>query len=278
MRAMWAGRVTGSVAVVVLAASLAACGPATSDSGRGRDLSGAERIVAGYDEARATRSVRMDGEISVRSGSRDATVPLEGAIDFSADAARFTASLEGLGLPALGDATLEARVVDGRLYLRLPGFAARFLGGATWAEVPIDALGGTSPDPTGFLDSLRGMTEVERVGTDTIRGVEATHYRGTVSLSDAIDRAPAARREQLRRTLGTTDASVPVDLWVDDRDRPVRFVATFAVAGVEAAVRLDLFDYGADVRVSAPPADQVTSLGGLLGGEDRDTTAPTANA
>jgi len=275
---MRAGRVTSAIAVCVMAASLAACGATSSDAGRTRDLSGAQRIVAGYDSAREARSARMDGEISVRVQGRDMTIPLEGAIDFAHDATRFSMSLEGLGLPGLGDAALEARVVDGHLYLNMGEFAGAFLGGRSWAEVPLDAMGGASTDPTGFLDSLRGLTTVERVGTDTIRGVEATHYHGAISLSDAIDRAPTDRREQLRRALGSADATLPVDLWVDGDERPVRFDATFAASGTTAHVRLDLFDYGADVTVTAPPADEVTSIDGLLGGGARVPTAPAANA
>ena len=272
---MRAGRFTSAIAVCAMTAALAACGASSSDAGRTRDLSGARAIVAGYDAARDARGARMDGEISVRVQGRDMTIPLEGAIDFEHDATRFSMSLSGLGIPGAGDASLEARLVDGRLYLHLGDLAGALFGGRSWAEVPVDAMGGASTDPTGFLDSLRGLTTVDRVGTDTIRGVEATHFRGTVSLADAIDRAPADRREQLRRALGSADATLPVDVWVDAKDRPVRFAATFELGPVAAAVRLDLFDYGADVHVVAPPADEVTSLGGLLGG---GATAPAANA
>ena len=77
------------------------------------------------------------------------------------------------------------------------------------------------------------------------------------------------------------DATLPVDVWVDAQDRPVRFAATFETGPVAAKVRLDLFDYGADVRVTAPPADEITSLGGLLGGGGASTgvgSAPAASA
>ena len=279
---MRAGRVTSAIAVCVMTAALAACGTSSSEARRTRDLSGARAIVAGYDTARDARSARMDGEVSVRIRGRDMTIPLEGAIDFEHDATRFSVSLAGLGLPGLGDAALEARVVDGRLYLNMGDFAGSFLGGRSWAEVPIDAMGGASTDPTGFLDALRGLTTVDRVGTDTIRGVEATHFRGSVSLADAIDRAPADRREQLRDALGSSDAALPVDVWVDAKDRPVRFAATFDAGPVAAEVRLDLFDYGADIHVTAPPADEITSLGGLFGGSGGASTgtgsAPTASA
>ena len=281
---MRAGRITSAITVCVMAATLAACGSSSSDAARTRDLTGARRIVAGYDAARDARSARMDGEVSVRVAGRDMTIPLEGAIDFEHDATRFSMSLAALGLPGVDDTALEARLVDGRLYLNLGdlgGLAGTLLGGRGWAEVPIDSMGGASTDPTGFLDALRGLTTVDRVGNDTIRGVEATHFRGTVSLADAVDRAPADRREQLRRALGSAEPALPVDVWVDAQDRPVRFAATFDAGPVAAKVRLDLFDYGADIRVVAPPADEITSLGGLLGGGDAPTgtgTAPAASA
>ena len=235
-------RITTAIAATVVAVGLSACGGSTSGTTSTRDLSGAQRIVAGYDAARSDRSVRMEGEISVRTSGRDLSVPLDGAIDFTNDAARFDVSLAGLGLPAVGDGSLEARVVDGRLYVRVGDLVARLLGGASWIDVPVDAMG-AGPDPTGFLDALRGVVKVERVGTDTIRGVEATHYRGTVSLESAIARAPESRREALRRALGDGTGTLPVDVWVDGQDRPVRFVAAFDTDRVAVDVRLDLFDY-----------------------------------
>lgn len=279
---MRAGRVSSAIAVCVMTATLTACGTSSSDAGGSRDLSRAQTIVAGYDAAREEGGARMDGEISVRVQARDMTIPLRGAIDFTRDATRFTMPLDGLGLPALGDASLDVRVVDGRLYVHMGAVAGAFLGGRAWAELPLDAMGGASADPTGFLDALRGITTVDRIGTDTIRGVEATHLRGVISLADAIERAPADRREQLRAVLGAADAEIPVDVWVDAEDRPVRFVASFVMGPVDAKVRLDLFDYGADITIEAPPADEVTSLEGLLGGGRRTSTgtaaSPTANA
>ena len=271
---MRATRIMSAIAAVAVAGALVACGDPSSGTARTRDLSGARAIASGYEDARSEGGVRMDGEVSVRIGGRDLTIPLDGAIDFERDATRFSISLAGLGLAGLGDASFDARIVDGRLYVDLGDLAGSVLGGE-WAEIPLDAVGGAPMDPTGLLDALRGVTAVERVGTDAIRGVEATHLRGTVSLADAIERAPEARREALRRTLGSVDARIPVDVWVDGRDRPVRFVARFSTAGVDASVRLDLFDYGTDIRITAPPAEDLTSLGGLLGGVG---TGPAANA
>ena len=112
-------RITTAIAATVVAVGLSACGGSTSGTTSTRDLSGAQRIVAGYDTARSDRSVRMEGEISVRTSGRDLSVPLDGAIDFTNDAARFDVSLAGLGLPAVGDGSLEARVVEDRKSTRL---------------------------------------------------------------------------------------------------------------------------------------------------------------
>ena len=97
------------------------------------------------------------------------------------------------------------------------------------------------------------------------------------TFAEALRRGPEARREGLRRAIGD-DATLPVDVWVDGQDRPVRFAATFAAGAADASVRLDLFDYGADITVVAPPADEVTPLGGLLGGAGDGSGAPAANA
>jgi len=87
---------------------------------------------------------------------------------------------------------------------------------------------------------------------------------------------------------GVPSIPIPVDVWIDDQGRPRRVSQSLdlgQILGTDAARTLigaagltgnesftvDLFDYGKDVKVEAPPADKVVerpssvNMGGLGG-------------
>ena len=74
---MWSTRSARVLAVGALAVTLTSCASNAPDARSTRDLTRAERIVAGYDEARSTRSARMDGVVRARVGERYVTIPIE---------------------------------------------------------------------------------------------------------------------------------------------------------------------------------------------------------
>jgi hypothetical protein len=114
-------------------------------------------------------------------------------------------------------------------------------------------------------DSLRNL------GAATVRGVPTVHYRAVIDLAKAAKNAPAALRAAVRKSdarliemLGTD--RMPMDVWIG-RDRLVRRIAyrvsvpVAATGGTMAMdMRLDFFDFGVPVHVTAPPARQVAEL------------------
>ncbi len=53
------------------------------------------------------------------STARTRTLPLDGALDFGTGAFEFSYDMSQLGLPGAGDAKIEARMVDGAMYMKL---------------------------------------------------------------------------------------------------------------------------------------------------------------
>ena len=138
---------------------------------------------------------------------------------------------------------------------------------------------GQSSDPTKFLAYLEKASDnVQKVGTDTVNGVEATHYHATIDLGKRIDAAkvPPALREHVRQLWtksGVSAPTLPVDVWVDGEGRVVRMKMDMdlsaymgGVSGTSGAtaptitMTLDLSKFGEPVTVTAPPADQVVDL------------------
>ena len=147
-------------------------------------------------------------------------------------------------------ADVEAVYSDGALFVRLSGLAGLLpglvSGGRDWLRVDLAAdpdvldeyLDFGGGDPTRLLETLEAAGAFAEVGSERVRGVETTRYRGSV-------------------------ASTRVDVWVG-ADELVRRVTVRDGDGTN--VELELYDFGADLEIERPPADEVTELGDLLQG------------
>jgi hypothetical protein len=163
------------------------------------------------------------------------------------------------------------------LYLTLPpSVRTRPLAGKRWGVVDLakwaKADNGSGMDmspiapstaPASILEQLRAVTDVRRVGTDTVRGVPTTHFQATVDLHRAIALLPPSRRAQMQpaldQLLKSGGSSVLVEAWVDGQKRLRRETVTLPSVGT---MRLELHDFGKQRRVVAPPSDQTADLSG----------------
>ena len=217
------------------------------------------------------------------------------SIDFSLFAELFASTLSGLGgnmpadAPDFGDA--EAWKIDVRqdgavVYVHFPLLSSELPAGKSWVRMDVrNALEGPELDlselhelagnPRDMLDFLRAASgEIETVGAETLRGVGTTRYRATLNLADYENLVPADRREELRSILGEMiDQSglgeIPVDVWLDDFGLVRKFDMSFTATQpgttniAEASTTFELYDYGKQVDVAPPPADEVVDASSL---------------
>jgi hypothetical protein len=215
--------------------------------------------------------------------------------DFSAFAKLLGGLLSGLGGPKDGAPDFDdpaawqiEAVQDGEvMYMRFPAISSELPEGKSWVRMDVGdeakAQGFdlsqfqqfTSEDRSKMLDVLRAASgEVETVGTEELHGVTTTHYRATVDLAEYEKLVPAAQREEagtmveeMLEQVGTTE--LPVDVWLDEqglvRQLEMSFSATQpgATEKAEASVMFELYDYGEDVEVALPPADEVVDASAL---------------
>lgn len=95
---------------------------------------------------------------------------------------------------------------------------------------------------------------VKRDGSATVNGISTTHYSIVVDIKKLPTSLPG--RDTL---LSSGRSTLPVELYLDDRNRPVRFAENFKVAGQSVSTKLDVSDYNQPVTIKAPPASQVGS-------------------
>lgn len=228
-------------------------------------------------------SARVATEVTV-SGASDGTQTFrgEGAFDFERKAGHVTLDLEGADAAALPSTELVFE--DYVVYYGLP--EGILPGGMRWLRLDLQSLAesssldfgslvqGVQADPSQYLLWLAALgPEADEIGAEEVRGVPTTHYRATVDLRRLETQAPEGQEaewqsyvQSLASGLGTNE--VPVEIWVDDEGYVRRMRQTYPVAGNDGAlsttVTTELYDFGVEVDVQVPPADQVASINDLI--------------
>jgi hypothetical protein len=278
------------VLMAAVAVTLSACGGGSGSSSApvATGVRAAKLIAASADKAAAAKTARISGAVTVEAGGKRTTLPIEGALDFGTGAFEFGYDLSQLGLPGAGSSKIQARMVDGVMYLSFGDLAGKageqlgaLLGGKGWVKLDLGSLGlgsasasgGLSDaNPGGTLDALRGAGAVERVGTDTVRGVSTTHYHATVDPQQALDKAPPALRDKVKQGLDQLGGPIPVDVWIDGDGQARKITTDIDAKDTLVSTSIEYFDFGTKVDVTAPPADDVLDFSQLFSGQRTTTT------
>lgn len=199
-----------------------------------------------------------------------------GMIDGTSSEANFElgSGLEREGIPA-GTSITEISVKDGDefvVYMQLGALAGQIPGGKQWLKLDLSKLGkaagidlnqlmsGSQLQPTDLLSMLKteGAT-VRKVGSATMDGTPTTHFHVTVDLAKALQ--VNGLTNPMLAGIAAAMPTVPEDVWVG-RDGLVRRIKlSFALRhqgkSMSMAMAMDLYDYGADLTVAAPPSSEV---------------------
>ena len=170
------------------------------------------------------------------------------------------------------------------LYAKVPQLAQFVSGGKPWVKIDLNQMAQrTGFDVRGLVDQVQkvdpaeqtkmftGSKDARRVGTESVDGVRTTHYAGSVTVEDALNRLDAQARQKVGKWLPKDRANgkITFDLWTDGDNLPRKIVSkTNEARGDNSAVTVVYSDYGESVTVNPPPSDQVgqLSIGSFLGG------------
>jgi hypothetical protein len=204
----------------------------------------ADDLAAAYDGLTTAKvSLSFDGPAKIVSS---------GVVDYRGDAPALKMSVEG----AYGSGTTsEVILVDKKMYLQVAGNNAKYL------EVDLSdpdnplasSLGDMSAiDPRATIEAFtQNVKSVSRIGSEDIDGTATTHY---VLVADT-----QALGDQLGKEGADLPDSLTYDMWLDEEGRPRRIQADL---GDQGSMKTDMTDYGAEVSIEAPPADQVQAMPG----------------
>jgi hypothetical protein len=162
-----------------------------------------------------------------------------------------------------GQGTIEVVVVDGTTYAKLP--PSLNSGDKPWLLVTPDSTNQIVQQLARSLDTAlnsaslgsvgvftRAAKSVEGKGTDTIEGVETTHYEIVVDVAKLPADTPG---KDALESSGVDE--IPLDLYIDSQGRPVRINEELTVQGTKVTTKATLSDFNAPVTITAPPSNQV---------------------
>lgn len=280
--------------------------PSTTTTGESPDSDGAS-LMAALDADSSITSGRVEGSIELSgldeatAGISEATIRFSSSFDtvsgdnaFLMDMSSLTDSIEtgeddpfgGLAAGMFGE--MEVRQIGDTAYVKFPFFTAMFGAETEWVSMPADEGADFASDfetfPTDPTDLMENFDEagatIEVVGTETVNGVEATHYQVSLDI-DEMDLSAAEKAELGDSGLVTT-GTVPLDIWISDDGFMVRMIMVIDGTGMDVppeeafdsmTMRYDVFDINGDVDIVAPPASDVTPMedleGAAFGGFDQ---------
>ncbi|MDA3041038.1 MAG: hypothetical protein O3C27_16210, partial [Actinomycetota bacterium] len=119
---------------------------------------------------------------------------------------------------------------------------------------------GSATDPTQFLRQLEDANaDIEELGTETVRGVQTTHYRAVVDLAELQATLPPDQAADLEESMGAGFDTLPMEFWIGDDGLVYRWSTTMDMSGMVDAAGMgsmsmiyEMFDYGQDVGIVAP--------------------------
>jgi len=174
---------------------------------------------------------------------------------------------------------VDSVVAGDVLYLRSPAFAQATTRNKQWIKLNLTSLGSAqgstdlsgildaSPTPANALAYLQGSSTVDRVGSESVDGVDTTHYTVSANLDRAAKHASGATRDAVQGVIAQSGVrTLPLDVWVDGNGyiRKVRY-DEHAGRRQAAKVTMELHDFGKPVAISAPPSDSVVDLTKMVG-------------
>lgn len=292
----------GGVAAAA-ALALAACGPLGSSASGDKDkpvstvtatakadspLSGVAHAVTALDLVKKTatgkHSAKIESTVSVGTA---VSIGYKGAIDWSDGMlGDLTMTYSGQAAETMRNAglssSMEARYLPDAFYVNMGPGVASHLNGKHWVKYTFDDLaslaGGSGSllkdslkdnSPTKSVDTALASPDTKSVGTETVRGVRATHYTGTVDLQQMTGRdipnLTSEEQSQLRDSLTKSGVtSETIDLWVSQGNLPVKAVVTADTKAGLMKVTTYYSDFGTPLKVQAPPAFDTADVSDLM--------------
>ncbi|MDV9171230.1 hypothetical protein R6V09_14000 [Streptomyces sp. W16] len=294
MKSRTVRRVGLSIAVGTALASVAACGGSSGSTGSsGKDDKAVGKGTAHVSPIAALRSAEQSTDKADSAKVESSTVlgslmsmDAKGNLGWS-DGISGTLTMNYTGgtmadaMRAAGSTSMEARYLPDAYYAKMGEKFAEQAGGKHWIKYAYDdlaKLGGSSgaylkdqmqnSTPNQSVKLLLASGDVKKVGAESVRGQQTTHYSGTVNVADLASKnsnLTASQLAGLKKQLTSAGVSTEqVDIWINAKDLLVKKVEKGEMSSGEYTQTAYYSDYGVKVEATVPPASDTEDFMTLL--------------
>ncbi|MGX9888673.1 hypothetical protein [Streptomyces sp. NPDC002276] len=282
-----------SIALGTALASVAACSSTGSSGGDGKDDKTVGKGTAHVSPIAALRTAEQSTDKADSAKVESSTVlgtlmsmDAKGNLGWS-DGISGTLTMNYTGgsmadaMRAAGSTSMEARYLPDAYYAKMGEKFAAQAGGKHWIKYAYDdlaKLGGSSgaylkdqmqnSTPNQSVKLLLASGDVKKVGTESVRGQQTTHYSGTVNVADLASKnsnLTASQLDGLKKQLTSAGVSTEqVDIWINAQDLLVKKVEKGEMSSGEYSQTAYYSDYGVKVEATVPPASDTEDFMSLL--------------
>ncbi|MEU0697402.1 DUF6612 family protein [Streptomyces niveus] len=298
------GRVGVSLTALAVVAGVAGCQSDDSDTKRtgGSAANGGEPqsrsavtevLTAAYEKTAAAKSAKVSMTMSMPAGAAGAAgggeMEMSGVMGW--DPMVMDMTMTGSMMQAEPDAPDKIRMVwvENAMYMDMGAEAAKDMDGKRWMKLDLAAAAEASGDPAAASELTGGMENmnqdpaqqlallldspnVKHVGSEKVDGVDAQHYKGTLTVAEmvesneSLDVLSAKERKDLLAGIDKSGIEgYDIEVWVNEDDYPVKM--DVAMDSPQGAMKMSArySDYGAKASVQTPPAGDTVDLFEMLG-------------
>jgi outer membrane lipoprotein-sorting protein len=275
-----AGTAVGATLVLSLTGCLGDSGGGSAGGGGAVQLTAAQVLEKASQKTDQVDTYKADFTMNV--GTQQGALNMHALGQFRLKpslAFRMNVDKMGMGGQSMPIGAIQVVYLDKVIYMKSAQLS-QATGGKPWLKMDLgrqaqqsgfnlDALMNQSQqvNPAEQTKMLTASKDVKKVGEETINGVKTTHYTGSITVAEAMNKLDAKTRQQLQKVYQQVGAKkIFFDLWADGQQLPRKLTTKIAIPQGNTSNTIIYEDYGSPVNVSAPPADQVGDFRGLSGG------------
>jgi hypothetical protein len=261
----------GAAAVLLAAGCSSGSGLNVPNHSAAGGMSPFRAITLAADQTRSVTSFSstLDMQLSGQSGGTIAgTLAIQTKPTLLMNLDMSTLKLAGQSVPG----GMQEILTGNNLYLKMSILAQEL--GKPWVVVPYSELQkGTgidfsqlvgqveTDDPLVQTQMFTSAKNVRTVGTQTIDGVQTTHYAGSYTITAGISKVPASMRPMVTKELQTAGISkVQFNVWIDGQHR-VRKIEVIEPGSTETVdTTMQVTSIGQPVNAAIPAKSQTATL------------------
>lgn len=281
------GATLAGIAALVLAGGAVGCGAGTGNGASGSGRTALQVLTASYERTAEAKSAKVEMTMSMSAtGEGDGEMVMKGVMGWDPIVMDMTMTGSGSAFAAAPGAPEQVRMMwqDNVIYTDMGPEAAKEMDGKRWMKMDLAAAAEASGDeelteqmtssfenmnqsPAEQLAMLLESPNLEHVGSEKIDGVEAEHYKGTLTVKEMMESnesldvmKPEERKQLLEAVEESGIKGYDTEVWVNEDDLPVRMDVTVETPEGDLDMSMKYSDYGTKAEVEVPPAADTVDL------------------